>query len=223
MILKRPTLVVSLSLVAGLLLATAWLGRSLLWRLAFGGSDPSEVNVPVEGSEPIGPLVTPRVDFSGRWELDLKASDSLDEILKACGVSLAERWILDKAPILQDVKQTPSEVTIDITSGPYHRNDVMLLNGQRVNAEDPAGRPVESSTVWNEDGTALITSIWARSDQPPWVMTRTLSDDGNTTIVLNEVSTPEGRPIACKRIYRRIGEANSAAQADYRDAVQPAH
>ena len=46
--------------------------------------------MPVEGSEPIGPVVTPHVDFSGRWELDLKASDSLDEMLKACGISLAE-------------------------------------------------------------------------------------------------------------------------------------
>ena len=153
MISKRPTLVVSLSLAAVLLLATAWLSRSILWRLTFGGSDPAEVNVPVEGSEPIGPVVMPRVDFSGRWELDLKASDSLDEILKACDVSLAERWILDNAPVLQDVKQTPSEVTIDITSGPYHRNDVMRLNGQRVKAEvpgGPAGRIVDRlERRWN--------------------------------------------------------------------------
>ena len=127
----------------------------------------------------------------------MKASDSLDEILKACGVSAIERMILDNAPITQDVRQTRDEITIDIASGPYHRTDVMWLDGRRTKSEDPAGRPVVSESFWNDEGTAVITKIWQENllDFPPWTMTRTLSEDGNTAYVLNEYAPVEGAAV----------------------------
>ena len=167
-----------------------------------------------EGALPVDaatgqPLPTPQVDFSGQWQLDLKASDSLDEILKAIGTSVVERMILDNAPITQVVTQTDSVITIDITSGPYHRTDVLWLDGRQTKSEDPSGRPVISVSTWNDEGTAVVTKVWQESqlDFPPWVMTRTLTDDGRTTYVVNEYAPVDGAPLASRRVYRRIGPA----------------
>jgi hypothetical protein len=214
---RRSLLMVGL-LSAAVLLLAGWLGRSMMPTAGSrtGQAGDSDVgaasdDVATEGtaSESGRPIPIAQVDFSGQWQLDLKASDSLDAILAACGISAIERMILDNAPITQDVRQTREEITIDVTSGPYHRTDVMWLDGRRTKSEDPAGRPVVSESFWNDEGTAVITKIWQENllDLPPWTMTRTLSEDGNTAYVLNEYAPVDGAPLASRRIYHRLGPA----------------
>ncbi len=176
---RRSFLAIGL-LSAGVLLAAGWLAWSMVPKSPVPQTVVADVDSLPDGTPPVDartgqPLPTPQVDFSGQWQLDLKASDSLDEILKAIGTSAIERMILDNAPITQVVKQTDAVITINITSGPYHRTDVLWLDGRQTKAEDPSGRPVISVSTWNDEGTAVVTKVWQETqlDFPPWVMTRT--------------------------------------------------
>jgi hypothetical protein len=197
-----------------LVLVAALLGRSILFPPAPPRkADSARQSSATQGSDEqagrtySGP--TPKVDFSGRWELDLAASDSLDEVLKACGVSAIERMFVNTAAVTQVITQTDQEVTIDVISGFYKRTDILLLDGRKTPGVDPAGRAVESASSWNADGTAIVTSVWLQPGQPPLEMTRTL-EDSQTMYVVDEYAPADGPRLTCRRIYRRIGETSPA-------------
>jgi hypothetical protein len=105
------------------------------------------------------------VQFGGRWEMDLHASDSLDAVLTAFGVPWLLRKLLDNLPVHQEIVQGRDSLTIAITtwlktatlelviSSPLARDAVTTHS-----ASGPLGTDVPTHSVWVAGGEALLTT-----------------------------------------------------------------
>ena len=151
-----------------------------------------------------GPQASPPVDFSGQWQLDVKASDSMDPILEAVGLSFLERALFNNSVVTHIITQTAERFTIEVKTAFFSRTDNLPLNGEPTPTVDPAGRPVESTSVWSDDARQLITRIRVTPDQQEFTMTRSLDEGQDTMEVLIEFFPKEGKSLTSRRVYRRI-------------------
>ncbi len=204
--------VVGLSLGgAAAVVAVAW----LTWDRWPGATsttyrDPAQAEAP--GSSDDSPIVaadsdtkgSATVDFSGKWQLDVDASDSLDAILTAIGLSYVERALVNNTVVTHVITQTPHELTIEVQTTFFGRTDHLPLNGQPADAVDPAGRPVESVTTWSDDGRQLTTKILVRPDNQHFTLTRSLDEGQDLMKVLVEFLSAKGQNLSSRRVYRRV-------------------
>lgn len=147
-----------------------------------------------------------KVDFSGVWKLDPKASDSVDALLKAAGRSWIERRAAETARVTQTITQTEEAVTVAIDSTLADRTEVLRLDGAPVTATSLKGRPVTSWTTWSADGLALITrseEVSGEGERIVLVVTRTLEDGGRTMRQRLELRRQDGTTLRADRIFRR--------------------
>jgi hypothetical protein len=153
---------------------------------------------------PDGSAPSPQVDFSGQWVLDVKASDSIDAMLTAIGLSIIERALVNNTTVTHIIHQTADEFTIEVKTAFFSRTDHLPLNGDPAQTTDPSGRPVESVTAWNDDARRLITKIWVPRDKQRFTMTRSLDEGHDTMEVLIEFFPKEGKSMTSRRVYRRV-------------------
>jgi hypothetical protein len=147
---------------------------------------------------------TPQVDFSGQWQLNVEASDSLDEIMKAIGVSFIQRGLVNNTVITHTIQQTADELTIEVKTTFFSRTDRLPLHGEPAQTTDPSGRPVESTSAWSDDGRQLITKIWVPRDQQRFTMTRSLDEGQDAMEVWIEFFPKAGKSLTSRRVYRRV-------------------
>jgi hypothetical protein len=147
---------------------------------------------------------SPAVDFSGQWQLNVEASEPLDEIMKAIGVSIIERTLVNNTVVTHIIRQTADELTIEVKTAFFSRTDHLPLNGEPAQTADPTGRPVESTSVWSDDGTQLITKVWVPRDRQRFTMTRSLDAGQDAMEVLIEFFPKEGKSLTSRRVYRRV-------------------
>jgi len=147
---------------------------------------------------------SPAVDFSGQWQLNVEASEPLDEIMKAIGVSIIERTLVNNTVVTHIIHQTADELTIEVKTAFFGRTDHLPLNGEPAQTADPRGRPVESTSAWSDDGTQLITKVWVPRDRQRFTMTRSLDAGQDAMEVLIEFFSKEGKSLTSRRVYRRV-------------------
>ncbi|HEX4145646.1 MAG TPA: hypothetical protein VHY91_19225 [Pirellulales bacterium] len=201
------------------LVAVAAIAAGLAWERCPGGcSTRTETGVQVDAgaavaadmSEPsaaddaTGAEISPQVDFSGSWQLNVEASDSLDPILEAIGLSFIERALVNNTVVTHVIRQTADELTIDVQTSFFSRTDHLPLNGQPADTLDPSGRPVESVSAWSDDGRRLISKIWVKPDKQRFTLTRSMDEEHDAMEVLIEFFPQKGKPMASRRVYRRI-------------------
>jgi len=146
-------------------------------------------------------------DFTGTWKLDLAASDSLDEMLKAQGASWLERKAAGSVVVTQKLKQKGAdeyEVCMETSLG-KNCNDLKIGVGWEEKANDKG--KARARTDWSADGKALVTlteTTPAKEASPiEFRMTRTLQDDGKTTVQLLELKGKDGKLCKARRILRK--------------------
>lgn len=193
-----------------LYLLTAALGMvaaACLWRRSeFSAVEAAPAGVRHSGAGTAA-KAAPRVDFSGPWELDLEASDSLDPILTAYGLSALERSLICNAPVTQTITQTPGQLEIAASSGWFKHTETMPTLGQPHQALAVTGKPVEAVTNWNDGGDALVTVAWPGGNARQVTITRSL--EGESMVVETRYFQQSGETLACRRIFRRLpGEAS---------------
>ena len=152
-------------------------------------------------------LADDRPDFSGAWTLDSRASDPVEELLKAVGRSWLERKAASSARVTQRIVQTDDALTIEVDSTLRSTTEVLRTDGSIRTLTNEKGNQVSSRTFWSEDGAALITStdaVLANGDRGRFVITRTIEDGGRTLRQRLELHMPDGRVLAADRILRRI-------------------
>eukprot|EP01047_Picozoa_sp_COSAG01_P061226 COSAG01_NODE_7617_length_3125_cov_3.377396_1_plen_221_part_00 len=105
------------------------------------------------------------VQFGGRWEMDLHASDSLDTVLTAFGVPWLLRKLLDNLPVHQEIVQGRDSLTITITTWLKTATLELVISsplaGDAVtthSASGPLGTDVPTHSVWVAGGEALLTT-----------------------------------------------------------------
>jgi hypothetical protein len=170
-------------------------------KLAASSDDEPEENAAGEQSRS---TVTPQVDFTGQWQLDTKASDSLDAILTAIGLSIIERALVNNTVVTHVIAQSDDEFTIEVKTAFFSRTDHLPLNGELAQTTDPGGRLVESVSVWSDDGKQLITKILVKREQQRFTMTRSMDELHDMMEVLIEFFPKQGKPMTSRRVYQRV-------------------
>ena len=127
-------------------------------------------------------------DFNGTWTLDLKASTSVEPLMKQIGANLLEQkyaaWITLKAT----VHQTEQVLTVATRGFGFALDRTLYLDGRT----DPSNKQLlgatalKTRTVWSEDQTQLVETHQIKTKQGKegqLVITRYLIDGGNTLVV----------------------------------------
>jgi hypothetical protein len=141
-------------------------------------------------------------DFSGKWEIDRKASDDPDPLLKIEGRSSVERFLARRAKITQEITQTPTELIIRVKD----RVRTLPLDGRPGSNVDREGNTVISHSRWSDDGKAIITKSERTANERKINVTivRRLSDDGDTMTDDVVYEVVDGETITLQRVFRRI-------------------
>jgi hypothetical protein len=147
-----------------------------------------------------------RPDFSGTFKLDLKASDSLDELLKAAGASWVERKAAGSVVVTQTVRHRGDRLEIEAKSSFKTRKDTIRVGAGWEERETEMGRG-RARTDW--DGAVLVTRVEVKPKKgaaAELTTRRSLTDGGQTTVQALELRAPDGKVYKARRILRRVAE-----------------
>lgn len=151
-------------------------------------------------------LAADKVDFTGTWELDLDASDSVEAIMKAQGRSWAERKIADNLVVTQTITQSAETMVVEVTSTVKDKREVLKLDGsEEVKKTDDAGSVV-SRTFWQAGGTQLVTeNIMTLADgaKVNMVLTRFLEEEGKVMRQDISLKLSDGQVLTARRVLRQ--------------------
>jgi len=148
-----------------------------------------------------------KVDFSGTWELDLDASDPVDDLLKAQGRSWMERKLAARTKITQIITQSATEMRIAVTSSVMDREEVLRLDGTPMTRKTLKGDEITVTTRWSKDNKALLSETTVQTESGPAkvVSKRTLKDGGKTMVVETTMTVKGGKVFRARRIFRKRG------------------
>jgi len=137
------------------------------------------------------------VDFTGRWVLDLQASDSMDELLKVLGRSWVDRKISSKTETIQKITQTVTELTIQtfINTEIKAAKSAIQKSATFLNVKVPKapslGKIFAKTDVLSLDGSEQVKSTDGIALGK--VLVRTVwSDDNQVLVSKTELNTQAG-------------------------------
>ena len=147
------------------------------------------------------------VNFNGTWVLDLKASDSLEPMLKRMGVSALERKLAGSIKLESTYRQSANLLTITTRGLGFSRTEDLRLDDRPETKTEKITGPYTIRTSWSHHGQELIsTSIFRTKDSKnaELIVTRKLAEGGNA-LVLSQTLKIEGEPPepVLRRIWRR--------------------
>ena len=129
-------------------------------------------------------------DFNGTWTLDLKASTSVEPLMKQIGANLFEQkyaaWITLKATI----RQTEEVITVATRGLGFALDRTLYLDGRT----DPSNKQLlgatalKTRTAWSEDQKQLIETHQIKTRQGKegeLIIKRYLINDGKTWCLLS--------------------------------------
>jgi hypothetical protein len=147
-----------------------------------------------------------RPDFSGSFEIDLKASDSFDELLKAQGASWLERKAAGSITVMQIVRHQGDALEVTVRSSVGTRKDAVRI-GSGWEVRDTEHGKVRTRTDWTPDGQSLVTrsEVKLKGDRKAELLvTRSLTDGGKTTVQAMELRIADGKTYKARRILHRV-------------------
>lgn len=141
-------------------------------------------------------------DFSGTWVLDLKASDSMEPILKARGVSWMKRKAVNGLKVTQTITQSGNQVTVETSASSKTRRTTMEVDGETRTVKNDQGS-AEVRHAW--DGEALVSTSTMELDKGEGTVTtrRSLSEDGQTLKQTITLKTADGTTHVVDRVFRK--------------------
>ncbi len=155
------------------------------------------------GLAPARALAGEAPDFTGTWQLDRKASDSVDPILKAQGVGWLKRRIIGGLDMTQRIQQSGSTIDVVMETSAKTETHHWIVDGKPHVRTLDDGR--EATSVHHFEGPGLVTTTTGISEGgDPYTLhtTRTLADDGQTMKVAL-VCTIGGATLKATRLFRR--------------------
>jgi hypothetical protein len=147
------------------------------------------------------------VSFDGRWALDLKASDSPEQMLKRMGVSFLERKLAASTKLESTYHRSGELLTVTTRAPGFSRIETFPLDGRIEKKHEKRTGPYTIRTAWSKDGQELISTVNFKTGSrksAELVVTRKLMNRDNT-LVLTQTLSIEGEPNgpSVHRIWRR--------------------
>jgi len=145
-------------------------------------------------------------DYSGTWKLDLKASDSVDDLLKAQGKSWVERTAARNMAVIQVIRQSGDTLGIAVHTSVKDRDDTLRIGGGWEEKDSDDSGKVRSRTDWDPDGTTLVTrtAMTLKDGVPAEFIVRRTLPDPKTLLQVIELRFDDGRTLTARRVLRRV-------------------
>jgi hypothetical protein len=135
-------------------------------------------------------------DFSGTWDLDLKASTSPDSLLKRLEIPPIQRRFAARMKIKAVYQQSPDQLVIIARASGFSRTERLHFSGPPESRKEEMTGTYTIQTHWSAGGTQLISTYKFRlkdGKNASLLIKRELTDAG-TTLVLNQTMRVEGEP-----------------------------
>ena len=129
-----------------------------------------------------------RPNFSGTWTLDLKASTSVEPLMKQIGASLLEQKYAAWITLRATVHQTEQVLTVATRGLGFALDRTLYLDGRT----DPSNKQLfgataqKTRTAWSEDQKQLVETHQIKTRQGKegqLIIKRYLIDDGKSMVV----------------------------------------
>jgi hypothetical protein len=198
---RRTRWAVALGLVAGTCIS-AW----LWWKQAVH----IELNPALAaGTESDKKSGVSHPDFRGEWKYDRDASDSVDPLLEAKGISYLKRIALAKLPILHVIGGDHKRLAVTVKMPPFvEQTEELPTDGTPTKSASPEekGKMLDAVTRWSDDGQSLVTTTVDETDGKlaRLVITRSLDPDRRTMYVDFQLHLPGREPLKARRVFRLI-------------------
>jgi hypothetical protein len=127
-------------------------------------------------------------DFSGTWTLDLKASTSLEPLMRQIEANLVERHYAASTRLKATLHQTEHVLTIAAHGPGFALDETLYLDGraQPSNMKLLGATSLNTRTAWSKDHKQLVETHQIktkRGKEGQLIIKRNLIDDGNTLVV----------------------------------------
>lgn len=146
-------------------------------------------------------------DFSGKWDLDLRASSSPHAMLKRLGASWVELRFGGSIQMEATYTQTPKLLTIDSRGFGFQKTDVIRIDNKPEIQENSLLGQYTIRSFWSENGKQLISVLsFQTKDSRDAQMTivRELADRGKTLTWSSTLSIAgESGSSTLRRVWRK--------------------
>ena len=136
------------------------------------------------------------VNFSGVWSLDLKASDSPEQMMKGMGAPLIERKFAASTKLEATYHQTEHLLTVTTRAPGFSRVETFHLDGRVEEKNEKRTGPYTIRTAWSKDRKQLISTSNFRirnGKNAELIVARKLTKGGET-LVLTQTLKISGEP-----------------------------
>jgi hypothetical protein len=146
----------------------------------------------------------PASAYVGVWLLDLEASDSIEPLMNLIDAPWIARKLADSmTPTLTITLLGDGGLRL-VNENPIQTTDQrMPADGVEREREDPLGRKVVSSQVWNDAGQLVVTQKNHVDEDRIVVITSTWARAGDHLELVNTAETEDG-PLRIRRVFRPV-------------------
>src|SRR5215475_14773651 len=99
-------------------------------------------------------------DFNGTWTLDLKASDSLEPIMKKVGAGLLEQKFASRTNLKATIHQTEQVITVATRGRGFALDETLYPDGRShpSNLQLLGANCLTARTAWSKDQKQLVVT-----------------------------------------------------------------
>ena len=157
--------------------------RSLVALACLGVFSPPQTSAALNPDPPDPP------DLSGTWTRDLRASTSLEPLMKQIGASLIDRKYATAAKLKATFHQTEQVLTV-ATRGPgFALDQTLYLDGRTApnNLKLLGATSLKTTTAWSQDQKQLVETDQIKTKQGKegqLIVKRYLINEGKTEVVV---------------------------------------
>jgi hypothetical protein len=177
--------------------------RSLAALACLGVFSLSQASAALKADQPDKP------NFSGTWTVDLKASTSLDLLMKEIGANFLERKYAASVKLKATLHQTEHVLTV-ATRGPgFALDETLYLDGHTdsSNLNLLGATSLQTSTAWSKDHKQLVETHQIKTKQEKegqLIIERYLIDEGKTMVVAFALAlNPEPNKTSARQMWHK--------------------
>jgi hypothetical protein len=128
-------------------------------------------------------------DFNGTWALDLKASASLEPIMKKVGARLLEQKFASLTNLKATIQQTEQVITVATRGRGFALDETLYPDGRSYpsNLQLLGANCLTARTAWSRDQKQLVVTYQIKTKQGKegqLIVTRYLINEGKTEVVV---------------------------------------
>ena len=150
-----------------------------------------------------------KLNLTGAWTLDLKASTSLEALMTRMGASLLERKYAAWTTLKAALHQTEKVLTIDARGPGFALDETLYLDGRSCpsNLQVLGATSVNTTTVWSQDYKQLVETHQIKTKEGKegqLIIKRYLTDDGKSLVALYSLQlNAESAEISARQIWHK--------------------